>query len=362
MRVITVTANEAGQRLDKLLFKYMNLAGKSFLYKMMRKKNITLNGKKCDGSEKLGTGDEIKLFLSDETIDKFSEVRIQKVKKIHLSIVYEDEHLLLINKPSGMLSQKAGEKDESLVEYLIDYLLAGGEITKESLQSFRPSICNRLDRNTSGMVIAGKSLAGLQLMSEAIKNRSIGKYYLCVVKGRMDTSQTIEGYLLKDEKTNQVKIYSEERAGALPICTKYRPLRTDGAFTLLEVELVTGRSHQIRAHLSSIGHPIAGDYKYGEPAVNREVKERFGVTSQLLHSYRLVMPEELLEPLRYLSGKEFTAKPPKAFAPWLPARACPETAAENRTRAGAETGIETGARSGTETRTRNEAPSLKELK
>ena len=166
MRMLTVSKNEAGQRLDKLLAKYLNLAGKSFIYKMMRKKNITLNGKKCDGSEHLTEGDEIKLFLAEETIEKFSEVKIQKVQKKKLDIVYEDEHILLINKPSGMLSQKAKETDESLVEYLIDYLLDSDKLKKEDLACFRPSVCNRLDRNTSGIVAAGRSLKGQQIQSE----------------------------------------------------------------------------------------------------------------------------------------------------------------------------------------------------
>lgn len=139
---------------------------------MMRKKNIVLNGKKCDGSEKLAELDEIKLFLAEETIEKFSEVKIQKVKKKKLSIIYEDEHVVLINKPSGMLSQKAKEQDESLVEYLIDYLLGSGKLSKEDLRSFRPSVCNRLDRNTSGLVAAGCSLAGLQRLSAMFRDRS----------------------------------------------------------------------------------------------------------------------------------------------------------------------------------------------
>lgn len=206
MQVVKITKNEAGQRLDKLLAKYLNLAGKSFIYKMLRKKNITLNGKKCDGSEKLSEGDEVKLFLSDETIEKFSEVKIQKVRKRKLDVVYEDDDIILINKPSGMLSQKAKETDESLVEYLIQYLLDGGKLTKEDMRQFKPSVCNRLDRNTSGIVIAGKSLPGLQLMSEAIKERTIGKYYLCIVKGSVAGPKEIDGYLKKNEKTNQVTV------------------------------------------------------------------------------------------------------------------------------------------------------------
>lgn len=313
MRTVTITKNEAGQRLDKLLLKYLNLAGKSFIYKMLRKKNITLNGKKCDGSEKLLEGDEIKLFMSDETIDKFSQNNVQKVKKVSLSIIYEDEHIMLINKPSGMLSQKATDTDESLVEYLIDYLLTKGDLTADTLKSFHPSVCNRLDRNTSGMVIAGKSLPGLQIMSEAIKSRTIDKYYLCVVKGVVQDARKISGYLLKDEKTNQVTVLKEEKNGALPIETEYVPLKTVDNFTLLEVKLITGRSHQIRAHLSSIGHPILGDYKYGDSSLNKEVLKKYGISSQMLHSYRLRMPEQLKNPLSYLSGKEFLAKPPKEF-------------------------------------------------
>lgn len=312
MRELTVQSNEAGQRLDKMLGKYLNLAGKSFIYKMLRKKNITLNGKKCDGSEKLKEGDQIKLFLSDETIEKFSEVKVQAVSKKKLDILYEDDHILLIDKPSGMLSQKAKEGDESLVEYLIDYLLETGAIKKEGLRTFRPSVCNRLDRNTSGLVVAGKSLAGLQVMAEVFKDRSIHKYYQCVVKGRISEKKNIRGFLKKEEKTNQVTISEKETSGSVPIVTEYEPLGWYGGYTLLKVTLITGRSHQIRAHLASIGHPIAGDHKYGDARVNEEVKKKYHVTSQMLHSYRIEFPE-LPEPLSYLSGRAFEAPLPKEF-------------------------------------------------
>lgn len=318
MKQITVSSNEAGQRLDKLLGKYLNLAGKGFLYKMMRKKNITLNGKKCDGSEKVSEGDEIRLFLAEETIEKFSQVKIQKVKKRTLDILYEDDHILLINKPSGMLSQKAKEQDESLVEYLIDYLLDSGQITAETLRSFRPSVCNRLDRNTSGIVAAGKSLSGLQILSSVFRDRSIHKYYLCVVRGRLAEKKRIDGYLAKNEKNNQVTIYQDHPpAGAAPICTEYEPLAYRDGFTLLNVALITGRTHQIRAHLASIGHPIAGDYKYGDAAVNARVKEQYGVRSQMLHSRQLVFPQ-LPEPLSYLGGRSFEAPAPKEFIRMFP--------------------------------------------
>lgn len=317
MRIITVSQNEAGQRLDKLLLKYLNLAGKGFIYKMLRKKNITLNGKKCDGSEKLSQGDEVKLFLADETIEKFSQVQIQQVKKVKLDIIYEDDHILLINKPSGMLSQKAKETDESLVEYLTSYLLDSGQMKREELQTFKPSICNRLDRNTSGLVAAGKSLAGLQILAEVFKDRSIHKYYQCIVAGELKGRQEIRGYLIKDEKSNRVTVLPDlpgqgNADDILPIRTAYEPVCSNGTYTLLNVTLITGRSHQIRAHLASIGHPIAGDTKYGIPRINEEVRRTYRIRSQLLHSYRLVMPE-LREPLSYLSGREFRAPLPKEF-------------------------------------------------
>lgn len=317
MKTIIVNQNEAGQRLDKLLGKYLNLAGKGFLYKMLRKKNITLNGKKCTGSEKLTQGDEIRLFLSDETIEKFSQVTVQKVKQVKLAIVYEDAHVLLVNKPSGMLSQKARDTDESLVEYVTGYLLDTGALTREDLRSFRPSVCNRLDRNTSGLVAAGKSLAGLQILSEMFRDRSLHKYYLCVAAGTVDKARTIDGYLKKDARTNQVTIHKSPAADSSRIQTEYEPLCSRDGFTLLKITLITGRTHQIRAHLAFEGHPVAGDYKYGDPAVNEQVKRLYGVRSQMLHSWKLVFPQ-MPEPLGYLGGRSFQAPVPEEFRRMFP--------------------------------------------
>ena len=312
MKTLIVTEKEAGQRLDKLLTKYLNLAGRGFIYKMLRKKNITVNGKKCDGSEKLSKGDEIKLFLAEETLQKFSQVQVQKVRDIQLSVIYEDAHILLINKPSGMLSQKAKEGDESLVEYVIDYLLKNGDLSSQDLATFRPSVCNRLDRNTSGLVAAGKSLPGLQILSEAFRDRSLHKYYYCVVKGALKEKRTISGFLLKDEKTNQVKIFKDQVPESQPIVTTYEPVSVFDNYTLLRVTLVTGRTHQIRAHFSSIGYPLVGDGKYGDAGVNEEARRRFGIRHQMLHSFQLEFPT-LPEPLSYLSGKSFIAPLPQEF-------------------------------------------------
>lgn len=235
MQTVTVTPNEAGQRLDKLLAKYMDQAGKGFLYKMMRKKNITLNGKKCDGSERLAEGDEIRMFLADETIKKFQgplagdgtrggtqserpePFTSQTPKK--LDIVYEDKHILVVNKPSGMLSQKAREGDMSLNEHILHYLIDSGGLPVSQLRTFKPSICNRLDRNTSGLVVAGKSLAGLQIMNAVFKDRSLHKYYQCLVAGEIREKQLIAGFLRKNEAANTVTVYPMEVENSVPIMT-----------------------------------------------------------------------------------------------------------------------------------------------
>ena len=313
MKQFYVEQNEAGQRLDKLLAKILNKAPKSFIYKMLRKKNITLNGKKADGSEKLEVKDEIKLFLSDDTYALFSEETQTTIVEHNLDIIYEDNHILIINKPLGILSQKADKDDVSMVEHVISYLLSSKQLTKEQLISFKPAICNRLDRNTSGILIAGKSLPGLQEMARLLKDRTLSKYYLCIVKGRVEKKERIEGYLYKDEKRNQVSILATETKDSEYICTEYEPVAyAEHKYTLLMVKLITGKSHQIRAHLASIGHPIIGDYKYGDQKTNHYFKLNYELSSQLLHSYRIIFPKINGE-LAYLSDKSFTATMPEQF-------------------------------------------------
>ncbi len=311
MQEIIVSANEAGQRFDKLLVKYLNEAPKSFIYKMLRKKNIVLNGKKATGNEKLAVGDSVKLFLADETIEKFSKTEIVRTNTT-LDIIYEDEHVLMLNKPVGMLSQKADAKDESVVEHIISYMLESKQISEEELRSFKPSICNRLDRNTSGLLVAGKSLAGLQTMGELFKERSLKKYYRCLVAGHVKNREYVKGYLTKDENTNKVSILKNKTKDSLPIETEYEPLWSNGKCTLLEVHLITGRTHQIRAHLASQGHAIIGDYKYGNRKINDAYKQKYKLESQLLHAYRLEMPK-LDGALEAISEKQFVADLPKLF-------------------------------------------------
>jgi len=332
MKQFNVQQNEAGQRLDKLLAKLLNKAPKSFIYKMLRKKNITLNGKKADGSEKLEVKDLITLFLSDETIEQFREQIETTTVDAPLTVIYEDQHILVVNKPLGVLSQKAEKGDVSMVEYIISYLLTTKQITKEQLISFKPAVCNRLDRNTGGVLIAGKSLLGLQEMAKLFKSRALNKYYLCIVKGKVEEKKRMEGYLSKDEEKNQVKIYPKQLENTEYICTEYEPIaysksspsylqkadsvkdsnESFGNFTLLKVKLITGKSHQIRAHLASIGHPLIGDYKYGDQKTNHYFKKKYDLSHQLLHSYQVVFPK-LEGELSNLADKTFTAEVPELF-------------------------------------------------
>ena len=264
MRAVTIGQNEAGQRLDKFLNKYMKEAGVSFFYKMMRKKNIVLNGKKCTGKEILLIGDEVKLFLAEETLEKFGAppadysaqkkaagaetkeylLAFEKLKNIRL--LYEDEDILALDKPAGVLSQKASVADFSANEWLIGYLLSQKKLTAEALATFHPSVCNRLDRNTSGLLLCGKSLLGTQKLTELIRNRQIHKYYRLFLLGEVKEKQILTGYLLKDTKKNQVKILTKPAEGADEIKTGIEPLAClelpgIGTVTYAQAELFTGK-------------------------------------------------------------------------------------------------------------------------
>ena len=282
MKEFIISHQEEGQRFDKYLVKCLPKAQKSFLYKMLRKKNIVLNGKKADGNEKIKAGDSVKIFFSDETFEKFSDkktsVKIAAVSdEVKLDVLYEDDKFLIVNKPSGMLSQKAEKNDISLVEYVNDYLSAKEE-HKES--TFKAGICNRLDRNTSGIVVAGKSVVGLQEMSAAFHDRTIKKYYICIVKGRVSKRVHIKGWLRKDADVNKVNVVKNIPQGADEV-------------SLVKVHLITGKTHQIRAHLAYEKHPLAGDAKYGDKTFNRYFKEKYGIKNQMLHAYELAIPKAI---------------------------------------------------------------------
>ncbi len=285
MKELIAGKNESGQRLDKLLFKYLPDAGKGFVYKMIRKKNITLNDSRCEGNETVNEGDSIKLWMSDETIAKFSRSESDSAETVSLHKstyklypLYEDDDIIVFNKPAGLLSQKSKPDDISVNDILIKYLIDSGQLSAEQLKTFRPSICNRLDRNTSGIVICGKSLKGLQDMAFVLKDRSLHKDYIAVVEGELRTAGSLKGYITKDRLRN---IVTDDENGEY-IETEYRPLSTDGNRSFLMVRLITGKTHQIRFHLASCGHPIVGDRKYGSGK---------GASRQLLHAFRITFKD-----------------------------------------------------------------------
>ena len=303
MQQLTITDLEAGQRLNKYMMKYLNQAPSSFIYKMLRKKNITRNGKKASGDEILECGDVIKVFLADETIEKFRVTRLTQASRqkpgITLQILYQDPDILAVHKPVGVLSQKAKKDDYSINEAIVDYCLSMRILSEKQLETFHPSISNRLDRNTSGIILAGISLKGSQMLARILKGHTCEKYYYTIVAGEMKQRIHEKAYIVKDSKKNQSKIQKHESPGASMIETAFTPLCTKNGFTLLQVQLFTGKSHQIRAHLQSLGYPMAGDTKYGNPAVNRKLRERYHLNHQLLHAGRLVLPDipEITDPL-----------------------------------------------------------------
>lgn len=312
MRNFEIGANDAGQRLDKYLKKLLPNASTGFLYKMLRKKNITLDGKKATGKELLKSSSTVTVFFREETLLKFMQntdelkaeyERLKTLPMKGLHVIYEDDDTLAADKPENMLSQKAKPDDISANEYLLGYLIRSHSLSFEDFLTFRPSVCNRLDRNTTGLLLMGKSLKGSQDLSEGLRDRSIRKYYRAMVYGTVTEPAHLSGWLKKDVKTNKVQVLDHEETDAVKIETKYRPVSIEKNSTMLEIHLITGKTHQIRAHLASIGHPVIGDMKYGNAAVNKKYYEDFHVNHQLLHAYRLEFPD----------GRVITAPLPRVF-------------------------------------------------
>lgn len=334
MQKFMVTKKEEGQRFDKYLKKLLPQAAGGFLYKMLRKKNITLNGKKAAGNEVILAGDSVEMFFAEETFQKFSgkfKTQTESGRSFKracrsfsdIGVIYEDEDILILNKPAGVLTQKAEKEDISLNEWMLGYLLEKGELEEENAGHFRPSVCNRLDRNTSGLVLCGKSIRGSRFLSEMLRNRSLRKYYTALAQGEIRREIRLAGYLKKEEEKNLSHILPEEKYRSLVISRpeaekEYKRIETvikpvfydpEKDFTRLEVLLVTGKSHQIRAHLAQIGHPILGDYKYGwKPRNQREEALKY----QMLHACRIEFPEIEGEFAR-LSGKCVRAPEPECF-------------------------------------------------
>ena len=360
MQEFTIDKNEAGQRMDKYLNKLLKNAPSSFVYKMLRKKNITLNGKKAAGTEILAAHDTVRMFFSEETFEKFSGFSYQpgedlsvtpsqnedltsendvldtknKVSSLRtepapdaqvkeylyayrklsgIKVVYEDSDVLILNKPMNVLSQKADKTSVSANEWMIGYLLTEGKISKNQLRTFKPSVVNRLDRNTTGLLLCGISLKGTQCLSECVRNRTVEKYYLTIVGGVFAKEQNFSGFLCKNEQNNKVTFFQKKEMipakllkEAAEVKTGFEPVDTDGSLSLVKVHLYTGKTHQIRAHLASLGYPVLGDPKYG----NKKLNEKFHEKVQLLHAYRLEFPSL---PGMEISEKTITCELPKSF-------------------------------------------------
>ena len=309
MREIKIAKNDAGQRLDKFLTKALDLPV-GLLYKSIRTKKIKVNRKRAENNTVLNEGDVIQCFLAEEFFGKLDEagdvsLSLDKIQP-KLDIVYEDENIMLLNKRPGVsVHEDEDSKVNTLIAHVQAYLYQKGEYNPKDEQSFAPALCNRIDRNTGGIVIAAKTAEALRVMNEKIKLREIDKYYLAAVHGIPKKKEdTLTGYLLKDEKLNKVRVFdSNPPRGAKNIITKYKVVATRGSDALIEVELLTGRTHQIRAHMSHIGHPLVGDGKYG---VNKGDKAQ-GYKFQALYSYKLRFSFKGEETaLEYLNGKEFS--------------------------------------------------------
>ena len=304
MQSVTIGSNDAGQRVDKFLQKTYHNLPVSMMYKYIRQKDIKLNGRRCQISDRLREGDVLTLYVKDEFLEKAPSVYAFMNASRQLELVYEDEHLLLLNKKAGLLVHPDdGEYGDTLIGRVQRYLYEKGEYDPEREQAFAPALVNRIDRNTSGIVIAAKTAEALRILNEKLRNREIHKYYLCIVHGVPERKEaTLEGYLEKNEEQNRVYVLGRAKEGARSIATRYRVLEERDGMALLEIELLTGRTHQIRAHLASIGHPLLGDGKYGTNAQNKGT----GFTKQALCSYKLRF--DFTTPagsLAYLNGKEF---------------------------------------------------------
>ena len=315
MRELIIGKNDAGQRLDKFITKTLRLP-MSLLYKSIRTKKIKVNRKRAEAGQMLAEGDVIQCFLAEDLFtlgkknaDSKTVVAERELKSLagELKIIYEDENILLANKPQGLsVHEDEGARANTLIGYIQSYLYKKGEYKPDCEQSFAPALCNRIDKNTGGIVIAAKNAEALRVMNEKIRGREIDKFYLAAVHGIPKPAEdTLYAYLTKDERTNTVKVYGKNPPrGAKEIITKYRVIARRDDEALIEVELLTGRTHQIRAHMAYIGHPLLGDGKYG---VNKDDRRR-GYKHQALYSYKLrfSFSDEAKTALDYLNGKEFS--------------------------------------------------------
>lgn len=308
MKELVIKKNDAGQRLDRFVGKAVPLLPEALLQKYIRIKRIKLNGKGAKRDARVAEGDVVQLYVNDEFFDKPVEANSYlKVGTPKLNIVYEDENIILADKKPGVLCHSAGQWDyNTLIANIQAYMAQKGEWKPKEENSFAPALCNRIDRNTGGIVIAAKNAEALRIMNDKIRDREIEKYYLCAVQGRPKPERgRLENYLFKDAAKNQVYVKSKPEPGAKTAVTEYRVLSTKGALSLVECRLLTGRTHQIRAQMAHAGWPLLGDGKYGREKFNRNFEEK----GQALYSYKLEFSFKTdAGALSYLNGKMFTVK------------------------------------------------------
>lgn len=310
MKEFTIGKNDAGQRLDRFVGKAVPLLPESLLQKYIRIKRIKVNGRGSKRDVRLSEGDRLQLYINDEFFEKPTEDNAYlKISTPKLDIVYEDENILLADKKAGVLCHSAGEWDyNTLISNIKAYLYQKGEWKPREENSFAPSLCNRIDRNTSGIVIAAKTAEALRIIDEKIRLREIDKLYLAAIHGVMEPRNgTLSDYLFKDAKNNRVYVRNRQEKGSKSAVTKYRTIAVKGGYSLLECELMTGRTHQIRAQLSAAGHPLVGDGKYG----TAHLPEGLKLPGQALCSYKLTFKFETdAGALNYLNGKSFSIPSP----------------------------------------------------
>jgi len=314
MKKIQITENDANQRIDKYIKKLLVNAPTNFIYKMFRKKDIKVNGKKVNEKYILKNNDVVEMFLYEDKFKEFTATKdIYNVKKT-FKVLYEDNHVLIVYKPAGLLvHEDKNESVNTLTNQVLSYLANKNELDLSRENTFMPGPVHRLDRNTSGIVIFGKTLAALQVLNEMIKQRHcIEKSYLTICKGKVNQKRNLKGYIVKLDDQAQVKLVSKDYPGALTMETIVKPVKYNNDYSKVEVTLITGRMHQIRVHLSSIDHPIIGDRKYGDFELNKFVKKEFGLNHQLLHAYKIRFVKSF-GILAYLQDKEIVCPVHKLF-------------------------------------------------
>ncbi|SCH04272.1 Ribosomal large subunit pseudouridine synthase C [uncultured Clostridium sp.] len=314
MKKIVIKENDANQRIDKYLKKLLCNAPSNFIYKMFRKKDIKINGKKVNEKYILQKDDILEMFLYDDKFNEFTKEKDIYDLKREFKVLYEDQNILIVDKPVGLLVHgDAKENVNTLSHQVLSYLKEKGELDVGRESTFTPGPVHRLDRNTSGIVIFGKTLAALQDLNEMMKKRHhIEKSYMTICKGKLTKQQELVGYVKKIDNEDRVRFVKKDDKDALMMKTIVKPIRTTNDFSLVEVKIITGRMHQIRIHLSSIDHPVIGDRKYGDFVLNKQMKQQFGLNNQLLHAYKINFVDPFGS-LSYLKGKKIICPKPTQF-------------------------------------------------